>query len=244
MRTHDCLLIVGGEAGGRWTGGFGRQLRAVALSPFVGQRLTMLASKEHHTHIEEVSRFIEADQVAPIIDRTYPLAEVPDAMRHLEAGHAREKIALVELPPGATCCNGIVTASAQELPHRQDLFPGTTGWRISYNRRQVVEGVNGMLKGGFVNIQHKFFRVFGLTKTKLLLAFTVVGYNLEAIRSFLAKKSAKAVAAAKNPGRRKKRRKGTWTQVLGSPDRSTADPSGSGRAPPPTLIPTSRSTRS
>ena len=141
---------------------------------------------------------------------------------------------LVDLPPGATCCNGIVTASAEELPHRQNFFPGTTAWRHSYNRRQVVEGVNGMLKGGFVNIQHKFFRVFGLTKLKLLLAFTVVGYNLEAIRSFLAKKSAKAVTVAKSQVRRKKRRKGTWTQILGSPDRSASDPSGSSRAPPPT----------
>ena len=95
--------------------------------------------------------------------------------------------------PARTCCKGIGhRLQAEELPHRQQLFPGTTAWRISYNRRQVVEGVNGMLKGGFVNIQHKFFRVFGLTKTKLLLAFTVVGYNLEAIRSFLAKKAAKA----------------------------------------------------
>jgi hypothetical protein len=128
---------------------------------------------------------------------------------------------LVDLPPGATCCNGIVTASAEELPHRQSFFPGTTAWRISYNRRQVVEGVNAMLKGGFVDIQHKFFRVFGLTKTKLLLAFTLVGCNLEAIRSFLAKKAAKAVAAAKDSGKRKKRRKGTWTQILGSPDPSS-----------------------
>ena len=91
-----------------------------------------------------------------------------------------------------------------------------------------------MLKGGFVNIQHKFFRVFGLTKLKLLLAFTVVGYNLEAIRSFLAKKAAKAVTAAKNPGKRKKRREGTWTQILGSPDRSASVLTESGRAPPPT----------
>jgi hypothetical protein len=52
----------------------------------------------------------------------------------------------------------------------------------------VVEGVNAMLKGTFVNIQHKFFRrVFGLAKITLLLAFTVADYNLEAIRSFLAK---------------------------------------------------------
>jgi hypothetical protein len=67
------------------------------------------------------------------------------------------------------------------------------------NRRQVIEGVNGMLKGGFVNIQHKFFRVFGLTKTKLLLAFTVVAYNLEAIRSFLAKKSREGSDGGEEP---------------------------------------------
>ena len=142
----------------------------------------------------------------PVLRRPLALAPVPASMRRSRS------TPLVDLPADATCCKGIVTASAEELPHRQQLFPGTTAWRISYNRRQVVEGVNGMLKGGFVDIQHKFFRVFGLTKTKLLLAFTVVGYNLEAIRSFLAKKAVKVVTAAKNQGKRKKRRKGTWTR--------------------------------
>ncbi len=94
LTPKGTLVIVGGENGGKWTGGFGRQIRAVGLSMFVGQRLTMLASKEHHTHIEAVSQFIEDGQVAPIVDRTYPLAEVPDAMRHLEAGRARGKIAI------------------------------------------------------------------------------------------------------------------------------------------------------
>lgn len=94
LAPKGTLVIVGGEEGGNWTGGFGRQIRALGLSPFVGQRLTMLASKEHHTHIEAVSRFIEAGQVAPIVDRTYSLAQVPDAMRHLEAGEARGKIAI------------------------------------------------------------------------------------------------------------------------------------------------------
>jgi len=94
LAPKGTLVIVGGEEGGKWTGGFGRQLRAVALSPFVGQRLTMLTSKEHHTHIEAVSRFIDAGQVTPIVDRTYPLAEVPDAMRHLERGEVRGKIAI------------------------------------------------------------------------------------------------------------------------------------------------------
>ncbi len=122
---------------------------------------------------------------------------------------------------------GAVTASAAELPHWQRFIPGTTAWRISYGRRQVVEGVNAMLKGGFVNIQHKFLRVFGLTKMTLLLAFTLAGYNLEAIRSFTAKKEAERTAAP--PKRtRKKRRTGTWTDVIGS-----GRPK-SGRSPPPT----------
>jgi NADPH:quinone reductase-like Zn-dependent oxidoreductase len=95
--SKGTLVIVGGEAGGNWTGGFGRQIRALALSPFVGPRLTMLASKEHHTHIEAVGQFIEAGQVVPIVDRTYPLDDVPDAMRHLEAGLARGKIAITVL---------------------------------------------------------------------------------------------------------------------------------------------------
>ena len=94
LTPKGTLVIVGGEEKGNVTGGFGRQLRALALSPFVSQRLTMLASKEHHTHIEAVTPFIDAGQVVPIIDRTYPLAEVADAMRHLEAGQARGKIAI------------------------------------------------------------------------------------------------------------------------------------------------------
>jgi NADPH:quinone reductase-like Zn-dependent oxidoreductase len=94
LTPTGTLAIVGGEEKGNVTGGFGRQLRAVALSPFVRQRLTMVASKEHYSHVEAVSRFIETGQVVPIIDRTYPLAEVPDAMRHLEAGEVRGKISI------------------------------------------------------------------------------------------------------------------------------------------------------
>jgi NADPH:quinone reductase-like Zn-dependent oxidoreductase len=94
LTPKGTLVIVGGEEKGDVTGGFGRQIRALALSPFVSQRLTMLGSKEHHIHVDAVSTFIEAGQVVPIVDRTYPLAEVADAMRHLEAGLARGKIAI------------------------------------------------------------------------------------------------------------------------------------------------------
>jgi NADPH:quinone reductase-like Zn-dependent oxidoreductase len=94
LTPKGTLVIVGGEEGGNLIGGFDRQLRALALSLLVGQKLTMLASKERHTDLEALTPLIENDQVTPVIDRTYPLAEVPAAMGHLESGQARGKIAI------------------------------------------------------------------------------------------------------------------------------------------------------
>jgi NADPH:quinone reductase-like Zn-dependent oxidoreductase len=94
LTPTGTLAIVGGEEGGKLIGGFDRQIRALVLSLFVRQRLTMVASKERHTDLEPLSQLIEAGQVTPIIGQTYPLAEVPDAMRQLESGHARGKTAI------------------------------------------------------------------------------------------------------------------------------------------------------
>jgi len=94
LKPAGTLVIVGGEEGGRWTGGFGRSLRAPLLSPFVGQRLIMLASKERASDQERLIPLLEAGTVTPSIDRTYSLEQVPDAMRHLESGSARGKIVI------------------------------------------------------------------------------------------------------------------------------------------------------
>jgi NADPH:quinone reductase-like Zn-dependent oxidoreductase len=94
LTPTGTLVIVGGETGGKLTGGFQRSLRAPVLSPFTRQRLTMLASKERHTDLELLRPLIETGQVTPAVDKTYPLTEVPAAMRHLEAGQARGKIAI------------------------------------------------------------------------------------------------------------------------------------------------------
>lgn len=93
LAPRGTLVIVGGEGGGKWTG-MSRQLRALVLSLFVRQRLTTLVSKEHHRYLEALRPLVEAGQLTPVIERTYPLGEVPDAMRHLQAGHARGKIAI------------------------------------------------------------------------------------------------------------------------------------------------------
>jgi NADPH:quinone reductase-like Zn-dependent oxidoreductase len=94
LTPHGTLVIVGGESRGRWTGGFGRQLRAVALSPLVRQRLTMQMTKEHYADIERVAELIDAGVVMPSIERTFRLDQVPDAMRLLESGQVRGKVAI------------------------------------------------------------------------------------------------------------------------------------------------------
>ena len=94
LTPTGTLVIVGGEEGGKLTGGFGRSLRAPLLSPFVRQRLTMLASKERASDQERLTTLIEAGKVMPSIDRSYPLDRVPEAMRYLEAGDVRGKVTI------------------------------------------------------------------------------------------------------------------------------------------------------
>ena len=94
LTPTGTLVIVGGEEGGKLTGGFGRSLRAPLLSPFVRQKLTMLASKERASDQERLTPLIEAGKVTPSIDRTYPLDRVAEAMRHLETGRVRGKIVI------------------------------------------------------------------------------------------------------------------------------------------------------
>ncbi len=94
--THrGTLVIVGGEGGGHWLGGFDRQiLRAPILSLFVRQTLRPFISKERSEDLVVLKELIEAGKVTPVIDRTYPLDEAPEAIRYLEAGHARGKIVI------------------------------------------------------------------------------------------------------------------------------------------------------
>jgi NADPH:quinone reductase-like Zn-dependent oxidoreductase len=95
LTPKGTLVIIGGEGGGRWMGGFLRNLRAPVLSRFVvGQRLRMLASKERQEDLETLRELIEAGKLTPRIGQTYPLREVPEAMRALEAGHTRGKLVI------------------------------------------------------------------------------------------------------------------------------------------------------
>lgn len=94
LTPSGVLVIVGVESGGPWLGGLGRSLRAVMLSPFVRQRLAMLASTERADDLDVLRGLIESGQVTPAIDRAYPLAETADAIRHVSEGRARGKVVI------------------------------------------------------------------------------------------------------------------------------------------------------
>lgn len=94
LTPRGTLVIVGGEGGGRILG-VGRQLRAVALSPFVSQRLTMFVGAERHEPLERLTELIEAGRVVPAVHRSYPLDQAAEAMRDLEAGRVCGKAVIV-----------------------------------------------------------------------------------------------------------------------------------------------------
>jgi NADPH:quinone reductase-like Zn-dependent oxidoreductase len=84
LAPRGTLVIVGGDGGGRWLGGFDRQiLRAPLLSLFVSQTLRPLTSKETREDLVVLKEHTEAGKVTPAIDTTYPLHEVPEAIHYL-----------------------------------------------------------------------------------------------------------------------------------------------------------------
>jgi NADPH:quinone reductase-like Zn-dependent oxidoreductase len=87
-------VIIGGETGGRWVGGIDRQLRALVLSLFVGQKLRTFVSSEKAEDLRALAVLLEAGTVTPVIDKTYPLHETAAAIQYMQDGGARGKIAI------------------------------------------------------------------------------------------------------------------------------------------------------
>jgi NADPH:quinone reductase-like Zn-dependent oxidoreductase len=95
LTPKGTLAIVGGEGGGKWTGGFFQQIfRAPLLSLFVRQRLRPVVSTEGQEDLLALKELVESDDVTPVVGRTYPLLEAPEAIRHLAEGHAAGKIVI------------------------------------------------------------------------------------------------------------------------------------------------------
>ena len=87
LTRKGTLAVVGGR--------LRNMLAAPLVSPFVSQRLVPVMAKVRKEDLITLRELFEAGTVTPVIDRAYPLAEVPDAIGYLEKGHARGKVVIV-----------------------------------------------------------------------------------------------------------------------------------------------------
>lgn len=93
LEPGGTAVFVGGENAGSLTG-MGRQLRGALVSLLVRQRLALFLAKERATDLARLTKLIEAGKIMPSMDRSYPLDEAPEAMRLLETGRVRGKVAI------------------------------------------------------------------------------------------------------------------------------------------------------
>jgi NADPH:quinone reductase-like Zn-dependent oxidoreductase len=94
LAPEGTLVIVGGEGGGKWLGGIDRQLRALVLSLFVGQKLGTWIATQPKEDLEALGKLLEVGKLTPVVDRTFPLNEVPEAIRYLRDGRAHGKVVI------------------------------------------------------------------------------------------------------------------------------------------------------
>jgi len=92
--TPKGTLVLSGGEGGRWLGSVSLLIKALLLSPFVGQKLRAFLAKTKHEDLLVLQELIEAGKITPVIDKTYPLSEAPEAIRYLEERHVRGKVVI------------------------------------------------------------------------------------------------------------------------------------------------------
>jgi NADPH:quinone reductase-like Zn-dependent oxidoreductase len=94
MNPKGIFIGVGGSTG-RWM--LGLLVRAIAilfLSPFVNQKFVTFMAKPNSEDLATIAELMAAGKLTPVIDRRYGLNDVPEAIRYLEAGHARGKVVI------------------------------------------------------------------------------------------------------------------------------------------------------
>jgi NADPH:quinone reductase-like Zn-dependent oxidoreductase len=94
LAPRGTLVITGGENGGPWFGGMGRNIGAQLRSPFVSQRLTAFIAQERRADLLTLSELADSGSVTPAVERAYPLSQAATALRHLAGGRARGKLVI------------------------------------------------------------------------------------------------------------------------------------------------------
>lgn len=93
LTRHGTYVLVGVSDMDRWFG-LARQIKALSLSPFVRQKVRVFIVRHNRADLAVLMELVEAGKVTPVIDRRYPLRDVPEALRYQGEGHSRGKIVI------------------------------------------------------------------------------------------------------------------------------------------------------
>jgi NADPH:quinone reductase-like Zn-dependent oxidoreductase len=94
LTPSGVLVGVGAPSKGRWIGPMRRYVAMTLVAPVVSQKMTFFMAEQSRDDLAVLVGLLETGKVTPVIDRTYPLSEVPQALRYLETGHARAKVVI------------------------------------------------------------------------------------------------------------------------------------------------------
>lgn len=94
LTPDGTLVLVGGRDDGNWLSPFPGLAKAVTMSWFVKQHLRPFLAQVTRDDLMVVREFLASGTIVPVIDRSYPLRDVPEAIRYLEEGHARGKVVI------------------------------------------------------------------------------------------------------------------------------------------------------
>ncbi|WP_188190650.1 NAD(P)-dependent alcohol dehydrogenase [Nonomuraea sp. SYSU D8015] len=94
LTPRGTFVIIGGEGGGRWLAGMDLLLRTVLLVPFTRQNPRVIFALPKQENLRTLAELAGGGKITPVVERTYPLSDVPEAFRELETRHARGKMVI------------------------------------------------------------------------------------------------------------------------------------------------------
>jgi len=94
LNPKGVFVMIGSATPGNWFGWLADPIEGLMLSPFVSQKFGMMLAKLNKDDLATLGTLMQSGKVTPVIDRRYKLSEAPEALRYVEAGHARGKVVL------------------------------------------------------------------------------------------------------------------------------------------------------
>src|SRR5580658_8430264 len=94
LNPNGIYVMIGSTAPGNWFGWLAGPIEGMVMSKFVSQKFAMMLADLNKDDLATLAALMQSGKLTPVIDRRYKLSEASEALRYLEAGHAKGKVVL------------------------------------------------------------------------------------------------------------------------------------------------------